>query len=282
MNSNVQLALWIAHPVLQIAVAVAMFRHKLHRVFTVFFTYIIFQIASFFVLFPIFQLGDYEAYFYTYWSYAAISLVLGFMIIREIFLDVFRPFHTLKDLGLVMFKWAALVMLLVAFVVAAGSAASELGSLGQAVMTVQRCVRVIQCGLILFLLVFSRYLGVSRKQHSFGVALGFGCAAVVELTMETLRASGRATQTGMNVATMVSYNCAIAIWFVYALAKDRVREHTANLLVSQRWEQSLTDLQHPAGGDSLIPMFEGMVDQAFSRTGAEPAHEETGTATLAS
>ena len=43
------------------------------------------------------------------------------MIIYEIFLDVFRPYHTLKDLGSVLFKWAALVMSLVAFVVAASS-----------------------------------------------------------------------------------------------------------------------------------------------------------------
>jgi hypothetical protein len=44
-------------------------------------------------------------------------------------------------------------------------------------------------------------------------------------------------------------------------------------LVSQRWEQSLTELQHPTHADSLIPMFEGMVDRAFSRTGNELDHE---------
>ncbi|HEV2718343.1 MAG TPA: hypothetical protein VGU64_23960, partial [Terriglobales bacterium] len=32
-------------------------------------------------------------------------------------------------------------------------------------------------------------------------------------------------------------------------------------------DRSLADLRQPAVSDSLIPMFEGMVDRAFSRTG---------------
>jgi hypothetical protein len=33
-------------------------------------------------------------------------------------------------------------------------------------------------------------------------------------------------------------------------------------------------VRHPATDDSLIPMFESMVDRAFSRTPAEAEHEE--------
>ena len=40
----------------------------------------------------------------------------------------------------------------------------------------------------------------------------------------------------------------------------------AALLQPQRWEQSLTDIHHPLPANSLIPMFEGMVDRALSRT----------------
>jgi len=35
-------------------------------------------------------------------------------------------------------------------------------------------------------------------------------------------------------------------------------------------------LQRPAAAGSLIPMFEGMVDRAFSRTGGEPESEAPG------
>jgi len=53
MTAHTQLVLWIAHPVLQVAVAVTMFRQKLHRTFPVFFAYIAFQVFSFSFLFPL-------------------------------------------------------------------------------------------------------------------------------------------------------------------------------------------------------------------------------------
>jgi hypothetical protein len=275
MNPKVQLALWIAHPLLQLSVAAVMFRRRSHKIFSVFFTYLIAQILIFSLLFPIFQLADSLYFFYAYWSCAVISLAIGFKVIHEIFLDIFRPYHTLKDLGSVLFQWAALVMLLVAGVVAAASPVAAQGPLVQAVLTVQRCVRVIQCGLILFLLVFSKYLGVTWRQHSFGIALGFGSFASAELTLLALFASGHILQATLNLFNMVAYNGAVLIWLAYAWIKSPERDASSSLLMSQRWDQSLTDLQHPVSSDSLIPLFEGMVDRAFSRTNGDSASDPT-------
>jgi hypothetical protein len=275
MTPNIQLAyyaLWVLHPVLQLAVAAAMFRRKLHREFPFFFAYIISQVLIFLFLFPIYESGDPAYYFYSYWLCSVLSLALGFKVIHEIFLDIFRPHHTLKDLGTVLFKWAALVMLLAAGVVLAASpSASE--PLVRAVLTVQRCVRVIQCGLVLFLLFFSRYLGVSWRQHSFGIALGFGGFASIELGASALYSGGQISQTTLSLANMVAYNCAILTWLRYALVKAPSRQAYGSLLMSQRWDRSLGDLRHPGAQDSLIPMFEGMVERAFSRTSPDPEPE---------
>jgi len=262
-------ALWIAHPVLQLAVAMVMWRRQLRSKFPVFFAYIISQIAVFAVVFPTYVKGSYLLFFYIYWIAAAISLAIGFKVIHEVFLDVFRPYHTLKDLGTVVFKWAGLVMLLVAAVVAAASSTSEQGPLVQAVLTVQRCVRVIQCGLVLFLILFSRYLGVSWKQQSFGIAAGFGGFAGVELIAAALRASGSVSEHTLAFSIMVAYNLAIVSWLRYMWVKSEARENVATLLASQRWDQSLTEIQYPVAADSLIPMFEGMVDRAFTRAGQD-------------
>jgi len=271
MIPNLQLMLWLAQPVLQCGVAAAMFWRKLHRTFPVFFAYTVFQALAFCVLFPLYSWGDYTIYFATYWSCQAVSLILGFKIIHEIFLDVFRPYHALKDLGSVLFKWAALVMLLVAGVVASGNGIPHQGPVVQAIVAVQRCVRVIQCGLILFLLVFARYLGVSRRQHSFGIALGFGAFAAVELAVVALHASGQIGQLDVNMADTVAYDLSIVAWLGYVLMPSAARDASATLLMSQRWNESLSDIQHPVPSDSLIPMFEGMVDRALSRGNGEPA-----------
>ena len=281
MNPKIQLALWIAHPLLQLSVAGVMFYRKLHKVFPVFFAYIVSQILIFAVQFPMFQLGYEHYYVPTYWTCAAISLAVGFKVIHEIFLDIFRPYHTLKDLGSVLFKWAALVMLLVAGVVAAASPAAEQGSVILALVTVQRCLRVIQCGLILFLLVFSNYLGVTWRQHSFGIALGFGSFAGVELALLALYSSNHVSETTISLVNMLAYNGAIVIWLVYAWIKSPARDASASLLKSQRWEQGLTDLQHPVSSDSLIPLFESMVDRAFSRTNGDTASDPTAMEELA-
>ena len=83
----------------------------------------------------------------------------------------------------------------------------------------------------------------------------------------------------MSMVNMAAYNATLMIWMGYALTKTRPREVSGVLLQPQRWEQSLTDIHHPLPADSLIPMFEGMVDRALSRTQGVDAHgaEKTGT-----
>ena len=149
-------ALWIAHPVLQTVIAIAMLRRGQQRAFKYFFAYIVTQIMTFAVVFPIYRYY-YSAAFYVSWISTAISVALGFMVIHEAFLDVFRPFHTLRDLGTVLFKWAGLVMLLVAGVVSVSTSSSDMAAWVQAIMTAQRCVRIIQVGMVLFLLFFARH-----------------------------------------------------------------------------------------------------------------------------
>jgi hypothetical protein len=73
----------------------------------------------------------------------------------------------------------------------------------------------------------------------------------------------------VNVINLVAYNVAILIWFTYALLESPARITDASLFASHRWERGLSDLQNPVPGDSLIPMFESMVDRALSRTHGE-------------
>jgi hypothetical protein len=263
-------ALWIAHPALQAVIAAVMIRRELHKKFKFFFVYVVTQILTFAVIFPAHLRHNYATYFYLYWISNAIGVVLGFKIIHEIFLDVFRPFHTLRDLGTVLFKWAGLVMLLVAGVVSVSNNSSEMLPWMLAITTTQRCVRIIQVGMVLFLLFFAHYLGVSRKQHSFGIALGLGGYAMVELTLIASWLGSYLDNLAMDLVNMTAFNLALLTWLGYMLAKSPARESAAGLLQPQRWEQSLSDIHNPLSADSLIPMFEGMVDRALSRTQSAP------------
>jgi hypothetical protein len=271
MGSQMQLIVWVTHPILESVLAGLMVKRKLHRQFPAFFAYVLSRIVTFAILFPIYEKGSayYDAYFYVYWLGLAVSVAIGFKVIHEIVLTVLRPYHALRDLATVLFRWAALVMLLVAIVVAASSSNAMNSPITQAVITAQRCVRVVQCGLILFLVVFSKYLGISWRQHSLGIALGFGGYAGVELASFALYAGGQIHPNTMRILQPSAYLLAILTWIGYAMLKAPENADSGRLLTSQRWEQSLADLQAPDGApDSLIPMFEGMVERAFSRTPA--------------
>jgi hypothetical protein len=272
-------ALWIAQPIIQAAIVVAILRSGRQRQFKYFFAYIVTQILTFAVVFP--NRNHAAAAFYASWVSLAISVALGFKVIHEAFLDAFRPFHTLRDLGTVLFKWAGLVMLLVAGVVSVSTNSLDTAPWMQAILTTQRCVRIIQVGMVLFLLFFARYLGVSRRQYSFGIALGFGCFAVMELSLVASWVGDHLDSVSVNFVNMAAYNCALLVWLGYSLIKSPARDAPASLLRPQRWEQSLADIHHPASGDSLIPMFEGMVDRALSRTQGSVSPQEEGGAAKA-
>jgi hypothetical protein len=264
-SHTVALYLWCAQPILQSVVAVILWHRKMHKQFPVFFLFLLVQVANFAVIFPLWFVGDFKMYFVFFWLGEAANAVLGFKVIHEIFLDVFRPYHTLKDLGTLLFKWAGVVMLLVSVVVAFSNSFDQ-SPLVHAVTTLQRSVRIVQLGLILFLLLFSRFLGVSRKQVSFGISLGFGLFAGVELMLMALNSGGFVRQGNLNLVNMVTLILAILVWCGYSLSRKAVRVAAVNHLQTQRWEQGLADLQNPVLSDSLIPMFEGMVERAFSRS----------------
>ena len=271
-SQTVVFCLWGAQPILQSVVAAIFWRRKLHRQFPVFFWFLLAQIANFAITFPLWLTGSRTLYFWLFWLGEAVNAVLGFKVIHEIFLDVFRPYHTLKDLGTLLFKWAGVVLLLLSVVVAFSNSLDRDPQV-HALTTLQRSIGVVQLGLILFLLLFSRFLGVSRKQVSFGIALGFGLFAGVDL-MLALHSGGFIAQDNLNLIDMATWNMAILIWFGYSLSRKALRQATVNHLQTQRWEQSLADLQTPVAPDSLIPMFEGMVERALLRnSNLEPAED---------
>ncbi len=240
-----------------------MWRRKLHKQFPVFVWYVLAQVAMFAVTYPLYGRSE-DGYFWTFWTWQALNAVLGFKVIHEIFLDVFQPYRALQDLGTPVFKWAGAVMLLVSVVMAASNPHSQF-PLIQGITTLQRSVRTVQFGLILFLVIFARFLGVSRRQVSFGIALGFGSFAGAELILLALFSGKFVGHNHFNLFNMLAYDLSVGAWVAYALWAKVGRDRAVNPLRTQRWEQNIAGLQHAASSNSLIPMFEGMVESAFSR-----------------
>jgi hypothetical protein len=266
--SSAYYPLWIAHPVMQVALAVVMWRRKLLRAYPYFFAYIVSEVMLFLVLFL--NEKSLDVYYYLYWVGTTISAVLGFKVIHEVFSDVLRPFHALRDFSSLLFRWAGLVVMLIAIMAAMGKSGNTgPGSVALGLLSLERSVRVMQCGLVLFLLMFSRYLGSSWRHRSFGIALGFGIFAVVEFVLLGLQVANLIDRTVMNILNMTAYDAAIVVWLAYLMAPTPRLASPTLLLQPQRWDLSLGELTHPVAPESLMPMFDAMVDRAFSKAGAD-------------
>ncbi len=202
-----------------------MLRRGLHRKFKFFFGYVLTQLGHLCRRISSDTGAAIPLLFYLYWACDALSVAFGFAVIHEVFVDVFRLFHTLRDLGTVLFKWAGLVMLLVAGVVSVSTNSSEIAPWMQAIITSQRCVRIIQVGWFYSCLFFAHYVGISRRQHSFGIALGFGSFAVIELV---LICSWVGHHLGdpmtMSIFNMAAYNGSLLVWLGYVAVKSPARD----------------------------------------------------------
>ena len=271
--------LWASQPLLEAMVAISLWRRKMHKEFPYFFAYLLAQIAMFCVLFPIYNWST-DVFFHRYWYYldwgtTAVGIALGFRILHEISMDVFRPFHTLKDLGTVLFRWAALVMLLVGVVVAA-SATPNVLIIAQVVVAIQRCLLLAQMGLVLFLMMFASYLRMHWRHRSFGLALGFGLVATAEVLTYALMVNDKdfASRGVASLVLTLSYDLALAVWFTYCWIECPASMAETTRLKTQRWDRGLAEIHHPMPAESLIPMFEDMVERALARSSPMPPVEE--------
>ena len=271
--------LWAVHPLLEGVVAFSLWRRKLHKEFPFFFAFLLTQMAMFCLLFPIYNWSS-DAFFHRYWYYldwttTAVGIALLFKVLHEISMDVFRPFPTLKDLGTVLFRWAALVMMLVGVVVAA-SASSNLLGIRQALEAVQRCLFLAQTGLAIFLLMFAWHLRLTWRHRSFGLALGFGLVAAAQLILGAL-VSNKTVQFSETIASVMISSCydvSLMVWFVYCWIESPMTMAESTRVKTQRWNRGLTEIQHPESAESLIPMFENMVERALARSSAKSPSEE--------
>ncbi len=93
--------------------------------------------------------------------------------------------------------------------------------------------------------------------------MGFGLFAGVELLTYALYSGAHIRGEATNLANMTTYNLSILVWMYYTFRNRQ--DFRVPVLIPQRWDDALTDIQTEPEPESLIPMFEHMVDRAFSK-----------------
>ncbi|MFZ1136538.1 MAG: hypothetical protein WAN69_16430 [Candidatus Korobacteraceae bacterium] len=267
---TIDYVLWFATPALMTVLAVAMYRRRLHKDYPYFFNYVIFQVLSFLIEFP---LRNWEnGYFYIYWTMRALSIAVSFAVLLEIFKDAFRPYEALRDLSVILFRWCALVVLLVAGMWAITSwRGNQIDNVTNAIFVVDRSVRMMQCGLVLFMLLFSEYLGISRRNVLFGIAVGFGFfAAVNMLVMTALTHQGVISKTNLSRINGLAYIVSMLMWLAYAILPATARVGMKQAAeATHKWDRALDDARNPAPAVSLLDTMDQTVERLLYHRGDE-------------
>jgi len=260
---------WWGTPALMFLTAVAMYYRGLHREFPVFFNYVLFQIISFAVEYPMYGRPN---YFYVSWTLTALSIAISFGVLLEIFKDAFRPYDALRGLSIILFRWCALVVLLVSAMWAVTSwHGSQVDTIRDAILLVDRSVRMMQCGLVFFMLLFSEYLRISRRNAVFGISIGFGFYASVKMLV--LTAANHQTllsKTELGRISQLAYVVAMLIWLVYAAAPLKARVAARQpAMASEKWDSALEELRNPLPAVSLLDSMDQTVERLLYHRGDE-------------
>lgn len=261
--------IWWATPAIMPLVVLSMYRRRLHREFPVFFNYAILQVLFFSVEF---ELRHWSNVFYVSWTTTALSVAVAFWVLLEVFKEAFRPYEALRDLSVILFRWCAIIVLLMAAMWAVTSwRATNVDNLTAGLLLAIRCVRMMQCGLVFFLLLFSEYLGISRRNVVFGISVGFGFyAAVNMLVMLALSHPTALSKHMLSRINSVAYIVSMLVWLAYTALPATVRTGAKEAVgASQKWDSALDEVRNAQVGISLLDTMDQTVERLLYHRGAE-------------
>ncbi len=256
---------WVAGPALQIILLTFMVQRKLNRVFPRFFSYILFQILKSGVLFVTYRYFE-DSYFDVYWTGNAISVLLAITVMDEILHHLFKQYGGIQTLGATIFRWACGLLLLLAIVNALSGHDGSADQVVAAVLGFERSVRLMQCGLFVLLMLLCRVLRDCWRQPEFGIALGFGVFASIELILISIVMwQGDSPGAVVSLVKSVAYNAVTLLWIGY-LKQESEPMPVLNVAPVRGLNLALATPNVAAGNDeSFIVWVEQAVERVLAR-----------------
>src|SRR5947209_5400490 len=262
---------------IQLALIFVISRRKLRSQFGIFFNFLILLTVAQ-VGFQISAHWSEYAYQYVYWTFTALAMGLSLGVLYEVFVSILKPYSAVIDLGKMLFWWAAVFLFFTALVTALATTGSQFTRICTAILLVEKCVQLMQCGLLLLLLTFEKKLGLSWRSHGMCIALALGIFAAMDLTITYMNAHYPVWHSSLDLINgMVCLS--IFAFLVAGLSIPEPARSTAQdsptRLILQRWNDVLMNTplvsRVPAtelafsSVDSFIPGVEKTVDRVLSR-----------------
>jgi len=258
---------WLAGPLLQITLLIFMVRRKSHQMFPRFFSYILFQTLKSVCLFVVYRYFP-DSYFDAYWTGNALSVIFAVAVMDEILRSLFKEYGGIQILGTTIFRWSCGLLFLLAILGALSSSEAASDRIVAAVFSFDRSMRLMQVGLFLVLMLLCRFLKNYSRQQVFGIALGFGVFASVELILVSfVMWYGNGQPAIISLLKSTAYNAVTLVWIGYLKQQPqlvpRVEAATNENTIGMAWA---TSGAMPVPDANFMLRVEQAVDRVLSRS----------------
>ncbi|HSS99663.1 MAG TPA: hypothetical protein VLK33_21665 [Terriglobales bacterium] len=242
--------LWIAPHLIQACVIGIMLRRRFVGLYSWFFAYTCFEVLEFGILFTLDRLNPQGvSYFGLFAVTAVVSTILRFGIILEILRQLTSSYTVLARVLKPVFRWSTAFLLIAALALAVYAGGNRTNHAWFVTNVLDRTALILQTGLLLGLFLFSRYLTLSWRNPVFGIALGLGVYAIVDLMATAIRSqAGFWHAQLLDYVSMAAYHCSAVIWIAYIVKREPNRSEVSHNLPShhevEAWNQELERLLH--------------------------------------
>jgi hypothetical protein len=239
---SISYGVWLTGIGLQVLLAIVLLINRAWRKYPFFCAYSLFNLFEAAATYAVF--GNKLLYFYTYWSCEAVGIVLGLGVVREIFTNVFSPHLALRKLTTIIFRSAIVGLIMLAVVVIYLQSGNARGIV-KGVLLAAEAARIVEVGLIMFLFLASGAFGLHWRQNVFGMALGLGMFAAVELiTVTMIGYVSPLIRQSFALAHSISFATSHLIWLGYFLAPERIANSVEIPKRAQleQWNQAVMEL----------------------------------------
>lgn len=157
----------------------------------------------------------YVAYFYVYWVSYALESILALVVVYSIFRLAMAPLKGLQQLGMLVFRWAASISIVVALGSAFSPNMKGVDYLIAAISQLQRTQSILTLCLLVFVCFAIRPMGLNYGSRIFGVSLGLGVMATNDLVQSALLALNPHINSQYSVVNGVVIVLVLATWTAY-------------------------------------------------------------------
>jgi hypothetical protein len=199
--------------------------------------------------------GDwfYPVYFYGYYAVYIASAVLLFFICLEVFRSALSAFSGLVRFGIVIFRWAAVVSLILSLTTVSFAHRGVM-VIPDIAFSLMRSVSLIEMCLLAFLCLAMSALQLPVRDVAFGISLGFGVLAANDFVVSALIKSYSSLNEPFQFLYQSIVLLALGIWVAYAALPEPVRRPivvAANSTI-YRWNEIASALGHK-GANVAVP-----------------------------